>query len=369
MPEETPMPLRRIPLKGIDNFRDLGGYPCRYGETSFGVIYRSSEISNIDKSDLPLISSLGINSIIDFRDSRSREERPDQVSAFPSAKHYVLEVNGGGRIAKDEEDMFVSYFEMIEERESASHILKAIIECKKPMLMHCSAGKDRTGVFTSLLLLANGVDPLDVNADYLLSLPLLKHTRDITLKRHPDFPRAVLYPSCDFFPEFIERFMKRYGSVEGYFRSIGLSGIDYRTFSNLLGIQEKSFGAALFKNGCPLLEKMGLGHISIPKGHAEAFDKSERDTIEREIEEELSLSPDDYDLFDGERYAITFSPKEGHVKRVEFGYGIVKNDSSLKVDGIEVEDAYYLPFEKAMEEITYDSDRRVVKWAYSKLKP
>lgn len=358
------MALRRIPLKGIDNFRDVGGYPCRYGETSYGVLYRSSDISHIDDSDLGLASSLGIKTIIDLRSTEVQGKYPDHVSAFPGAAYCHLEANGGGRIPVDEEDMYASYFEMIEEPKSASLIFRTILNCEKPMVIHCTAGKDRTGIFVSLVLLANGVDSIDVNADYLLSLPLLKHTRDRTLKAHPDFPHACLYPSAEYFPTFLERFKKRYGSLNDYFLSIGLSDLEIRGLNNLLGIQERSYGAVLLYEGKALLEKMGLGHVSLPKGHVEPCDGDINATIHREIAEEIGLKADEYAFVSDERFPVVYSPLEGHIKRVEFKAAALKEEPRAKVDHNEVTATLLVDKEEAMNLLTYQSDKNALAWAY-----
>ncbi len=358
------MSLRRIPLKGIDNLRDLGGYPARYGETSYGVLYRSSDISHVDDGDRALSASLGIRSIIDLRSSDVQQKYPDDLSAFPEASYYPLEANGGGRIPVDEEDMFASYFEMIEEPVSAARIFRTLLNCEKPALIHCTAGKDRTGVFVALVLLANGVDPLDINADYLLSLPLLKHTRDRTLAAHPDFPRVCLYPSADYLPSFLERFEKRYGSVEGYFRTIGLSTTEIDGLANLLGVQERSYGAVLIYRGKVLLEKMGQGHISLPKGHVESCDVDINATIQREIAEEIGIHHAEYSFVSDQIFSIVYSPAEGHIKRVGFKAAILKEEPHAKVDDHEVRGILLLGQDEANRALTFQSDRDVLAWAY-----
>ena len=59
---------RHINLEKIKNFRDLGGYECRYGETSFGVIYRSARIDLASEDDKRKLTQLGIKTILDLRD-------------------------------------------------------------------------------------------------------------------------------------------------------------------------------------------------------------------------------------------------------------------------------------------------------------
>jgi hypothetical protein len=52
--------LRRVPFEKIENFRDVGGYAARYGETSFGVLYRSGTLADATPSDLDKLADLGV---------------------------------------------------------------------------------------------------------------------------------------------------------------------------------------------------------------------------------------------------------------------------------------------------------------------
>ena len=70
------MGMRNVMLEKIENFRDLGGYACDYGETSFGVIYRSATIAYASDADKAKIRSLGIKTIIDLREEKTKEALP-----------------------------------------------------------------------------------------------------------------------------------------------------------------------------------------------------------------------------------------------------------------------------------------------------
>jgi protein-tyrosine phosphatase len=67
--------LRRIPFEKIENFRDVGGYAAAYGETSFGVVYRSGSLSDATKKDLDTLAAVGIKTVIDLRDDRSKSKK------------------------------------------------------------------------------------------------------------------------------------------------------------------------------------------------------------------------------------------------------------------------------------------------------
>ncbi len=351
---------RRINFESIENFRDLGGYECRYGETSFGVIYRSASLSYATQNDVDKIASLGIKTIIDLRDDEAKANLPDATSKDNRFKTIYLPVNGNGRIPTSYEDGISSYLEMLEDPFKARNIFKAILNEEKPLLFHCTAGKDRTGCFVMMLLLLNGVDFDDINADYMASFPYLPKMTENTRKYHPEVPNIVLMPNIDYLRDVYKTFLSIYGNLENYFDYIGLTDDEVTALSSILGKQEKSCGAVVFNDNKVLVEHMGLGHYSIPKGHVEDFDKDEIATAKREIKEEINL---DVSIIDGFKESIFYSPKDGVFKEVVFFIGLAK-EKEFKVDKVEVNDAYWLGIEDCMRVLSFDSDRKVVKDAY-----
>ncbi|HMM01070.1 MAG TPA: tyrosine-protein phosphatase [Bacilli bacterium] len=228
------MPERYL-LESVYNFRDIGGYPLLNGKrTKYGVLFRSGSLSYATKEDVKKIEDIGIKTIIDLRGDKEHNELPDLTQASKKITAYHLPVNGGGRVPVDEDDMLASYMEMVEEPVSARAIFSTIAHAEKPILIHCTAGKDRTGVFTALLLALAGVTHDDINADYLLSIPYLRAMMSLTLDRHPDFPRACLFPKADFLSKFWNEFRGRYGLVSEYLDYIGLSGEEIDILSHLL---------------------------------------------------------------------------------------------------------------------------------------
>ena len=342
---------------GIENFRDLGGYPSFYGETSHGMIYRSARLYNATKSDIDRIAKLGIKTILDLRDDKAKEEHPDPMKGDKRFNVIELPVNGNGRIPKDYDDGIVSYMEMVEEPYTARSIFKAILNSPKPMLIHCSAGKDRTGVFCAMLLACANV-PLEViNSDYMASFPLLPKMTKETRTYHKEVNESVLVPNTDQLPKFFETFYKRYGSLENYFEAIGISDDEFRSLRSILGKREKSCGAVLFHNGKVLVEHMNFGHYSIPKGHVEAFDKDEFDTARREIKEETGLNVSSF--LDGFRHSIYYSPKEGIIKEVVFFIAYTDEEKTTPQKE-EVNACYWVSPADAVMVLSHDSDRDVI---------
>lgn len=354
--------LRRIPFEKIENFRDLGGYSANYGETEFGVIYRSGSLSDATADDLKRIHEIGIKSVIDLRDQSNPRTLPDKTREDPSITHYLLPVNGNGRVPTSRKDMVNSYIEMLDDPAKARAVFYTLAHAKKPLVMHCSAGKDRTGCFLAVLLLANGVPFHDVNADYMLSFPYLTRLKRVTLQSCPDFPSPVLTPNTLFLKKVMDIFTKKWGTAHQYLGKIGLSEDDIVLLENLLGKQERSVGAVVFHNDMVLVEHMKKGHYSIPKGHVEPFDKDDEATALREIKEETDL---DVRLISKDTHSIDFSPMEGHVKNVTFYIAESENDKTVP-QASEIQGLYWLSPNDAIRTLTYDSDRQTVYWACHK---
>ena len=127
-------------------------------------------------------------------------------------------------------------------------------------------------------------------------------------------------------------------------------------------IPEKSCGAVIFtERGAErlyLLERMRKGHISLCKGHTEPGE-SEHETAVREIREETALS---VEFIDGFRESIQYSPFPGSVKTVVFFLAHAEN-TETKAQPEEVSEILWLPEDKALQALSYDSDRDVLRAA------
>lgn len=124
-------------------------------------------------------------------------------------------------------------------------------------------------------------------------------------------------------------------------------------------VKERSCGIVVFDEDKVLLIKHNGGHISFPKGHVEDGETSKETAIRETFEEtgiEAKIISDDY-------YVNTYSPKENHMKDVLLFVG-VKTGGKLKPQLEEVSLCDFFSYDKAMEELTYDIDKRILKQAY-----
>jgi protein-tyrosine phosphatase len=180
---------RIIKFRGFSNFRDLGGYPADGGtQVKWGVLYRSGHLARMKSSDLKRFKRLGIDTIIDFRSDQEREKDPNRLPDLlhlktlsipildPSTSSWAEELKTA--IQNREYHDFDPSEKMREwyQELAVGHIgqykrfVQAVFDAQgAPVLWHCTAGKDRTGIAAAILLRVLGVSQDIVEKDYLLS--------------------------------------------------------------------------------------------------------------------------------------------------------------------------------------------------------
>lgn len=179
---------RLVPLKNFCNFRDLGGYTTKDGrKVKWGLFYRSEELSNLTGKDLEYFKTLDIKYVLDYRsDSEEKKAKDVQVDGVKN-----IHISAMSSLDNDNLDMTQYVGEMLSGKSSSMTPKEILEEGYKDMpinnkaykelmnlfkdpsntaiLQHCTAGKDRTGIGSALILLALGVDEETVIDDYLKS--------------------------------------------------------------------------------------------------------------------------------------------------------------------------------------------------------
>lgn len=166
--------IRRLPLKGAPNFRDLGGYRTADGRRlRWGTIYRSGKLSELTESDYAYLSKLGIQLVCDFRVDHERKRSPTnwRGAQAPEIVESSIDTVSYAFQAKDmQEHMRNVYNRMpFDGSEQYAALFRRMIDGDLPLLMHCTSGKDRTGFFSALLLTILGVPHETVVEDFLLT--------------------------------------------------------------------------------------------------------------------------------------------------------------------------------------------------------
>jgi protein tyrosine/serine phosphatase len=243
---------RLLPLEGVHNFRDYGGYAVAGGGRLVrGLLWRSAQHRDATDADLAAIDALGIASIIDLRGESERADHPCRRSAGFSAR--VLfgpgETSGtataphlaaaDGVVTGEEGAAALRYsYSGMPWRDNLLVAFRhyfAALEDGEPTLVHCFAGKDRTGLIVALFHRLMGVHEDDILADYLMTNEAgrveeriaagAKHIRErygsgIT----DDGIRALMMVRPDYLATALDGITARHGSVAAYANDVlGLS--------------------------------------------------------------------------------------------------------------------------------------------------
>ena len=184
MPENPDRPGALIALDGTLNLRDLGGWVTEDGEsqTRRGQFFRSDRLSDLSEDDHGKLVGLGIDTVIDLRYEAEVAEHPSLL--WPSVVSH-LEIPMGGDLADQrsfmeraldgeydgitDADVGESYIAMLEDHGTDFGRAVEGLLAGGPSLYHCTAGKDRTGLLSMLVLRTVGVSTADVLADFVLS--------------------------------------------------------------------------------------------------------------------------------------------------------------------------------------------------------
>jgi protein-tyrosine phosphatase len=162
---------RHVPLEGLHNLRDLGGYKAQNGATTrWGQIYRSDSPHDLMPSGVKQLTERGISTVIDLRGADELERAPNPLSVLSDYHHIPLFAGLMGDPIKSLDNLEALYEATLEQcGASLREVIETIANADGAVLVHCTAGKDRTGIVSALLLLLVGVEAEDVVTDYALT--------------------------------------------------------------------------------------------------------------------------------------------------------------------------------------------------------
>jgi protein-tyrosine phosphatase len=184
---------RHIPLAGQPNFRDLGGYASGDGRrVKWGAVYRSGELSQLSDGDVGKLGDLGIRTVVDFRSPEEVSARGDgrlpsgtRIFALPIASSdmfaKLIPMFLEGDFSQVPPDLLEKVNRMLvsEFTEEYASLLRALSDpANRPLVFHCTQGKDRAGFGAAMVLSALGVPWETVVEDYLLSNHFRKEEND-----------------------------------------------------------------------------------------------------------------------------------------------------------------------------------------------
>lgn len=244
------MRIERLPLKKLNNTRDLGGFPAEDGKKiKFNRFIRSGKLYNLPPETVEALKKAGVSTIIDMRTDKEREEYPS--TEIEGVKYYHLPLvctattgithtrSMAGTMLKESkrikkefgntDNYMKSMYEIIlfdpDCKARLSQIIKLIIQEENCILWHCNGGKDRTGIVAMLIESLLGVDEELIIEDYVSSNRFQKTKRGwqkfgLRLSPIPRRFKHILYALMNAEPQYITNALQaiknKCGSVVEY---------------------------------------------------------------------------------------------------------------------------------------------------------
>lgn len=240
--KQTPAPA--LALEGASNFRDFGGYATIDGfRVRRGVLFRSNKLSMLTEADHRRLDEAGIRTIFDLRleDERTRDptawSHPELViETYPPRKKRRLVDMAREYPATPEGAVQLMHEFYAKMPHSMTHMFSSIIRRLAaggaPCVIHCSAGKDRTGVAVATVLAALGVGREAIVTDYVVTREVWKPEADMARPtnaagdtgnivevrgRYPPEARAAMVDAApSYIAAALDSAEERYGSIERY---------------------------------------------------------------------------------------------------------------------------------------------------------
>ena len=228
---------RRVQLQGCTNMRDIGGYTAHDGRrVRFGQVFRAPSLGGLTDEDMPCIMALGLRTVVDLRGvnesakapSRLPSPGPDVVALpiEPTVGASLRDILATGRATGEDVLTLLgrAYTAYASGKLPVYRRLLALVAdpARRPLAFHCSAGKDRTGFGTALLLMALGVDRADIIEDYLATNRFWRREHALPEGTPPEVAEALTRAHRPLLERAIEIALTGHDSEEAFFASLGL---------------------------------------------------------------------------------------------------------------------------------------------------
>ena len=257
-------PRRILSIDGVINFRDLGGYQTKDGrQVQWGKVYRSAQLDKLSEQGIEQLAALDIKAVVDLRFTEESQRYPTIRAAVPSAEMLAWDdpqfedTKHQGKVMKMSWKDSLSTNDPAQVREAMrrnypqklySHrliyraMLQRLMDEKTPLVFHCAAGKDRTGVAAALILSLLGVNDELIVEDYLVTQLAMQNLienwvaggaadtdeYDDFQSRLASYPKAIVQPVFDADEAYIRTLLayvnETYQGFENYaFTTMGLT--------------------------------------------------------------------------------------------------------------------------------------------------
>lgn len=261
--QEREVSIRHLSLQGTPNFRDLGGYETTDGHfVRWGLIYRSGVLTYLTDSDLTYLATLNVKVVCDFRTPQENSTAPEKWTSDASVQHLSVPIGTGSRdkptvslqtLLADHPSteelrgrLEKSYQQMVlDAAPQYATVFRQLSDDHLPLLYHCTAGKDRTGIFSALLLIALGVPETTVLVDYELTNQYLgaNQAQQATIAKAspemasltPEQKRVLMAADPAYLQSALAAIHLKYGDFDNYRRTaLGVSDAEMKQIKTRL---------------------------------------------------------------------------------------------------------------------------------------
>ena len=219
-------------VSGAVNLRDVGGLRAGSAITRHGVLFRSGNLARLDADGARALADLRLRRIIDLRADDEVAREPSRIAGLDVVTQRVpLFLGSVESFFSDDISLDEMYRRLVDDSsEGVIAVVRGIL-ADQPVLVHCTVGKDRTGVTIALTLAAAGVDADAVIADYARTeglLPPKRNRRIVEMLRsaHPDavhLEDLATRSPAPVMRALLDDVTRRHGSAEEYLRAHGLA--------------------------------------------------------------------------------------------------------------------------------------------------
>lgn len=224
---------RHLPMQGGYNFRDLGGIKNTEGKyIKWGKVFRSDDLHNLTNADLRYLANIPLISIVDFRSDAEIKIAEDKVPTSVKEDYAFSIVPGDVLDFADFANLSIEQMDSVMMKLNISLVTDSscIDQYRKyfdllqnsndvPLMFHCSAGKDRTGMGAALFLSALGVDEETIMKDYMASNVYLADKYSDQIAKQPNL-KSLFEVKPQFIKAGLDQIKKDHGSVENYLTNV-----------------------------------------------------------------------------------------------------------------------------------------------------
>jgi protein-tyrosine phosphatase len=241
-------PVRLLPLVGAFNFRDLGGYLTVDGRlTRWGRLFRSDTLHSLSGSDVEVLRGIGLTTVVDLRRPVELEAtgRGPLASEPVEFRHLPLFAEPGGESSAPSESQAnlataYAWFMDVGRNSLVEAITMLGDSANYPLVFHCTAGKDRTGVLAALVLDILNVERNVVIEDYVLTASRMELIL-ARMKRQPDaeermaeIPQFALRAEATTMEAFLDQLYGAHGGARQWALDAGVAATTLDAMSELL---------------------------------------------------------------------------------------------------------------------------------------